>query len=143
MLFVWVSLYSFYCFTPRVALAQWTWSALLRALLTAEDTPASLGLARWVLTSGTSLAAGLVVGRLARQVRQMALRDWLTGAVNRRGREQALKAGLACSKRSGRPLSVALVDLDQFKAAQRSRRSRRGRRGAAACRRGVAGGAAR
>lgn len=116
LFFVWVSLYSFYWFTPRVALAQWMWSALLLAPLMAnKEGPADLRLARWVLTSGTSLAAGLVVGRLARQLRQTAQRDWLTGAVNRRGWEQALEASWARSKRSARPLSVALVDLGQFK----------------------------
>ena len=42
--------------------------------------------------------------------------DPLTGALNRRGFEERLDAQLAEATRSGRPFSLAMIDLDHFKA---------------------------
>ena len=44
-----------------------------------------------------------------------ALRDPLTGLANRRLFNELLAAGLARTQRSGRPLAVAFLDLDDFK----------------------------
>jgi diguanylate cyclase (GGDEF)-like protein len=44
-----------------------------------------------------------------------AARDFMSGALNRRGVERALLAEMERSRRHGAPLSVALVDLDFFK----------------------------
>lgn len=49
---------------------------------------------------------------LARQART----DPLTGAANRRGWDEVLDRELARARRTGDPLSVALVDIDRFKA---------------------------
>ena len=116
LFFVWVSLYSFYFFSTPAAVVQWAWSVVALSVVMADDRPASLGLARWIVTAGTSLAAGFVVGRLVRQVRQMALRDWLTGALTRRAWDSSLEAALTRSARSATPVCVALVDLDELKA---------------------------
>jgi diguanylate cyclase len=51
------------------------------------------------------------VGVLARQART----DPLTGLANRRGWNEQLGRELAQARRSGRPVSVALLDLDDFK----------------------------
>ena len=51
------------------------------------------------------------VGELARLARM----DPLTGLVNRRGWDEQLDRELAQAQRSGRPVSVALLDLDGFK----------------------------
>jgi diguanylate cyclase (GGDEF)-like protein len=48
------------------------------------------------------------LGRLART-------DPLTGLANRRGWDEQLDRELAQARRSGRPVSVALLDLDNFK----------------------------
>jgi diguanylate cyclase len=48
------------------------------------------------------------LGRLART-------DPLTGLANRRGWDEQLDRELAQARRSGRPVSVALLDLDDFK----------------------------
>jgi diguanylate cyclase len=42
--------------------------------------------------------------------------DQLTGALNRRGLEEEYVRSLAASERRGEPLSVALLDIDNFKA---------------------------
>jgi diguanylate cyclase len=51
------------------------------------------------------------VGELARQART----DPLTGLANRRGWNEQLSRELAQAQRSGRPVSVALMDIDDFK----------------------------
>ncbi len=46
---------------------------------------------------------------------QLAQRDPLTGLLNRRGLDAVFKSALAVAHRSGRPLAVAMVDIDHFK----------------------------
>jgi diguanylate cyclase (GGDEF)-like protein len=57
------------------------------------------------------------VGELSRQART----DPLTGLANRRGWNEQLSRELAQAQRSGRPVSVALMDIDDFKAFNDSR----------------------
>jgi diguanylate cyclase (GGDEF)-like protein len=55
------------------------------------------------------------VERQARQVRTLSLRDELTGLPNRRDWNDELPRALELAGRTGRPVSVALLDLDRFK----------------------------
>jgi diguanylate cyclase (GGDEF)-like protein len=55
------------------------------------------------------------VESLAQEVYKMALLDPLTGLFNRRYIEQRLEDEIARSQRHGRPLSVIMFDLDEFK----------------------------
>src|SRR5579862_5215146 len=55
------------------------------------------------------------VETLALEVYKMALLDPLTGLFNRRYIEQRLEDEIARSQRHGRPLSVIMFDLDEFK----------------------------
>jgi diguanylate cyclase (GGDEF)-like protein len=71
--------------------------------------------AEWVLLMGTALTVGLVVGLLSRELRQLATTDALTGLPNRHALEALLSRESARAKRTGHPLSVALIDLDDFK----------------------------
>src|SRR5918993_1128736 len=64
------------------------------------------------------------VGELARQART----DPLTGLANRRGWNEQLGRELAQARRSGRPVSVALMDIDDFKGFNDSRGHRAGDR---------------
>ena len=41
--------------------------------------------------------------------------DHLTQTMNRRGLEEAFGGAFACAQRAGRPLAVALIDVDNFK----------------------------
>jgi diguanylate cyclase (GGDEF)-like protein len=56
----------------------------------------------------------LPLGRLAREARSSGT-DALTNLPNRRAFTEAAAAELVRARRSGRPLAVALVDLDDFK----------------------------
>ncbi len=78
-----------------------------------------------VLTS-VSLAATLVVAivvfvltdghrRLIAEVRHQAIRDPLTGVLNRRGADLEAHAVRAVAERASTPTTVAVIDLDDFK----------------------------
>lgn len=75
---------------------------------TSED----LGL---LTTAARYLAGAFEVVRLADQLRMQASTDALTGLANRRFFLERLETELRRSRRSGRPVSAALVDLDGFK----------------------------
>ena len=53
--------------------------------------------------------------KLRDALREMALRDGLTGMYNRRYLEDALNRELHRAERSGKPLSVVMIDIDHFK----------------------------
>jgi diguanylate cyclase (GGDEF)-like protein len=52
---------------------------------------------------------------LLARLERLALTDQLTGLPNRRAWEEGLRRDLARAERDGHPVSVAVLDLDQFK----------------------------
>jgi diguanylate cyclase (GGDEF)-like protein len=62
-----------------------------------------------------ALAAGARADRRSAELMRESLHDPLTGAGNRRLLRQRLEAELARHRRHGRPLTVAVLDLDGFK----------------------------
>lgn len=82
------------------------------------------GYTDWVLSSRTRRlmsAFTAVTARAVRtaahvdQLRSNAMTDILTGALNRRGFEDAVRREVGRVNRSGRDLSLMLIDLDHFK----------------------------
>lgn len=53
--------------------------------------------------------------KLRDALRMLALRDGLTGLYNRRYMEDALNRELHRSERSGKPISIIMIDIDHFK----------------------------
>jgi diguanylate cyclase (GGDEF)-like protein len=53
--------------------------------------------------------------KLRDALREMALRDGLTGMYNRRYLEDALNRELHRAERNGKPVSVVMIDIDHFK----------------------------
>ena len=58
----------------------------------------------------------IMVSRLATELRSLALRDSLTGALNRRGLDLVAGPVAASAVRAGLPITVGLIDIDPFKA---------------------------
>ena len=91
----------------------------------------ALQVAKGDVTDGVAIAIGsmalflLVVTRMAqllrhvesqaRQLRDLATIDDLTGLPNRRGWSAALATAIELARREDEPLSVAMIDLDHFK----------------------------
>ncbi|MBI1377376.1 MAG: diguanylate cyclase [Frankiales bacterium] len=68
-----------------------------------------------VLVCMVIVAVSLMVSGMAERLRRLALRDSLTGALNRRGLEVTSSALAATARRTGAPLAVVMIDLDGFK----------------------------
>ncbi|CAN5118063.1 hypothetical protein BH20ACT22_BH20ACT22_21800 [soil metagenome] len=83
---------------------------------------------RALMWAGVGPVVGLTVQRLVSQrrelvgsLREIARSDALTGVANRRAWDERLPPELSRALRSGKPVSVALLDLDHFKAFNDSR----------------------
>lgn len=68
------------------------------------------------LLAATIVAAAEVVGARVGTLSRIAVTDPLTGLPDRRGLEERAARAIAASRRSGLPLSVVHLDLDDFKA---------------------------
>ncbi|MGY1711777.1 GGDEF domain-containing protein [Geodermatophilus sp. SYSU D00758] len=70
----------------------------------------------WLTTSVTVVALTEVQAHMAGELHRAAGTDPLTGLANRRAWEAEAERGLAHAARTGEPLTVAVLDLDGFKA---------------------------
>lgn len=101
--------------SPRGALAQVVvMASVYAAILGISGNNAAV--AEWVFISGAASLSAWVTSRSRTELMHLALADSLTGLANRNGLRTALDQELARAARSGEPLSVALIDLDSFKA---------------------------
>ncbi len=110
--FTFVAIDVFYYFARRPALLQ-----LVLLLTAACSSLASRGAAPGAVAAFAVVlvAVAVVVGDLAARASR-AVRDPLTGLLNRRGFDTAVDAAVAESARADAPLCAALVDVDRFKA---------------------------
>lgn len=69
----------------------------------------------WVLVSGSSVLASEALARVNSRLRRQLATDPLTGMMNRAGFPDAAERVRAQAVREGNPVSIALVDLDEFK----------------------------
>lgn len=61
------------------------------------------------------IANQLELAQQQRSLEELAVRDHLTGLYNRRGFDDIFNRELARAKRSGAPMSIAMLDVDYFK----------------------------
>jgi diguanylate cyclase (GGDEF)-like protein len=66
-------------------------------------------------TFASELSLSFATLRLVDRLRQQSIRDPLTGLYNRRYFDETLERELARARRSNKPLSLVMVDLDHFK----------------------------
>lgn len=113
--YVWVAVYSFLFFSPRGAAVQVTIALLSQVIALVEIGEGAVAPAQVVLSAGTILATGAVVGMLSARLRTLTLTDELTELPNRRSLDLTLHDRL--SRGRGRPpVAVLGIDLDGFKA---------------------------
>lgn len=113
--YVWVAVYSFLFFSPRAAAVQVLIALVSEALVLVQIGQAGPAPAQVIVSAGTILATGAVVGLLAAQMRTLTLTDELTGLPNRRALDVTLVDRLGRDRH--RPAVAILgIDLDGFKA---------------------------
>jgi diguanylate cyclase (GGDEF)-like protein len=97
-------------------------ATLQRQLTESEQRQAELQRRTWLAITSGSLAVLLLTAMLIgarrhrRQLAALAHIDSLTGLPNRRHTAQLVEAALERSVRAGEPMTIALIDLDHFKA---------------------------
>ena len=69
----------------------------------------------WVVVTVTIWSIGVLLGNLSESLRRQVGTDPLTGLLNRSGFVAAAMRERALANRTGAPLSVAVIDLDNFK----------------------------
>ncbi len=123
MFYVWIALYAFYFFSLPHAFFQVGFVALAYGAVLHFKEGVAVPTARWLITVGTVLAAGILVAMLKRRVEMLVERlsesaktDPLTGLLNRRGFEEYFEYELERARRGSGRLTLVLLDLDYFKA---------------------------
>jgi diguanylate cyclase (GGDEF)-like protein len=123
MLYLWVTLYAFYFFSRRAALLHVAIVGISYAVPIALRPPPFSPVAHWATTVMTMALAGWFVGVLKGRLDDslgrlelLAGTDALTGLANRRGWTGRVRGEINRATRTGAPLAVALIDLDDFKA---------------------------
>jgi diguanylate cyclase (GGDEF)-like protein len=69
----------------------------------------------WLIVMVDLASVSFVMSTVVDRIRRLSYNDSLTGALNRRGWDIALGREIDSHKRSGAPLSLVLVDIDDFK----------------------------
>jgi diguanylate cyclase (GGDEF)-like protein len=109
-----VALYTAHVHPLRTARAH---TAFLVAVTSAGALAAAPSgfLQAWVALAATVVGIAEAQGRLVQRLRNAADTDPLTQVANRRAWETEASRHLARAQRSGEPLSIAILDLDDFK----------------------------
>jgi diguanylate cyclase (GGDEF)-like protein len=69
----------------------------------------------WLMIAGSSVLASEALARVNSRLRRQLTTDPLTGLLNRAGFAVASERVRALAERDAKPVSIALIDLDQFK----------------------------
>jgi diguanylate cyclase (GGDEF)-like protein len=122
MLYVWIALYAFYFFRLSQAFFQVACVGFAYAFVLHFKESIAVPAARWLITVGTVVGAGILIAVLKSRVETLVERlshsaktDPLTGLLDRRGFEECFDYELERARRGSGRLSLVLLDLDYFK----------------------------
>ena len=122
MYYVWAGMLAFYF------LSRWQAALMLGVMGAAyawvlHMVPTLTPHQRWLTTIGTAAIAGMLISYVRDRIRELVARltdaartDPLTGLLNRRALEELFELELERARRTERPLSVIVGDIDRFKA---------------------------
>lgn len=113
--YVWVAMYAARSFSGPATIVHVAITGAAYGVLLAA-TSGSNRWGAWVLVMGTAGTVGWVVADMRRQLVAQAETDPLTGLANRAGADRFLTVEVSRAHRHTRPLTVAMIDLDGFKA---------------------------
>jgi diguanylate cyclase (GGDEF)-like protein len=110
----WIAIYSAHFFPRRAVIAQGVLITVGFGVGLQLSGLPHVGI-YWVIVTVTIWSICLVLGSLSESLRRQADTDPLTGLLNRNGFLTAANREHAIAQRSGNPLTLALLDLDDFK----------------------------
>jgi diguanylate cyclase (GGDEF)-like protein len=112
--YIWMGVYVSFFFSrlaARLHLALIAVSFGLALVVNSHGVPAEA----FVLMTASIIVASETIGRQSARLRHEAHTDSLTGLLNRKGLAPAAERAFSLADRTGIPLTVGLVDLDDFK----------------------------
>ena len=112
--YIWMGVYVSFFFRPMAARAHLALIALgfgVALLFNTHGVPAEA----WFLMTASIVVASETIGRQSSRLRHEAHTDSLTGLLNRKGLAPAAERAFALADRTHLPLTIGLVDLDNFK----------------------------
>ncbi len=113
--FVWVVLYTaLFCSRATARAYVGLIAVSLAAALAVNPFPGSWHTFAYVVLTGA--AAGEALSSTVQRLHRLAVTDPLTGLLNREGLRRATDAALLAAERTGGDVTVAVLDLDGFKA---------------------------
>jgi diguanylate cyclase (GGDEF)-like protein len=122
MYYLWVGAAACYFLRPAVAATQLVLASAGYGIVLIALGDVTVPALKWAVATGTLFAVGILITALQSQMERMltqlgaaARTDSLTGLANRRELEQRFAGELERSTRGGRPLAIAVLDLDWFK----------------------------
>ena len=122
LLYMWPAVFAAYFSSRPVLFAGLAWIGIVHGAVVwfALDKRYAFDEFFDVITSATVVTGVVLVLRernaaLVARLREEARSDALTGLLNRRAFQERLEAELARSRRTGEPLSLAIIDADHFK----------------------------
>lgn len=112
--YMWIATFSALFHPPKVLLRHLTWNGVGLAVgLWLADVPSPVQ--TWgTLTAACACIVVVLNGRVV-DLRRQATTDHLTGVLTRRAFQHAAELEMARAVRTGQPLTLALLDLDDFK----------------------------
>ncbi len=110
----WIAIYSAYFFERRVVIAQGSLITVAFGVALLLGGLPHVGI-YWMIVTVTIWSICIVLGRLCESLRRQADTDTLTGLLNRKGFMAAAIREHAIAQRSGNRLTLAMLDLDDFK----------------------------
>lgn len=102
-------------FRPRPRLFVHLGLLTVGLVVTASVNPHLTSNVTYAVLISVLVGVTLMVSSLAQKQRELAMRDALTGAFNRRGLDVLAPPLLAAAARSNAPVTVGILDLDDFK----------------------------
>lgn len=116
LFYIWLSVYAALYFEPVWIVLQISGAAVAYlVVLLASHVGARALVVSWLSIFGTSAVLGGVVFVLVSTLKRNSREDQLTGLSNRRTWDERVDGELQRSRRSGVPVSVVSIDVDNFK----------------------------
>jgi len=112
--YMWMGVYAAFFFSRPAARVHTALIAVAFAVALLAN-PHHVPADAWVFMTASLVVATETIGRQSSRLRHEAHTDSLTGLLNRNGLAPAAERAFALADRTGIPLTVALIDLDDFK----------------------------
>ncbi len=124
--YIWIALYTFAYLSIVESIGQILLILISYSLALIYGQRPSAPIGDWILTTSTVIIAAVTSGYLMHVKRSMAIRDSLTGVLNRHGWSLLIPREIERARRGGNFVVVGVIDLDNFKSINDSEGHSRG-----------------